>query len=61
LGRYLGPGTHEIDLSKFYELNDEGYCVLADGSDAYIMTVSASKLDGATVNVTCSLNFRELR
>ena len=61
LGRYLGPGTHEIDLSKFYELNDEGYCTLADLSDSYVFTIAATKIDGTTANVACSLNFRELR
>ena len=61
LGRYLGPGTHEIDLRQFYELNDEGYCTLADGSDSYVMSVVASKIEGTTVNVACSLNYRELR
>lgn len=61
VGRYLGPGTHEVDLSKFYELNDEGYCVTADRLDSYVMTVAATKIDGTTVNVACAVNFRELR
>jgi hypothetical protein len=57
---YVGPGSHTIDLEKFYELNDEGYHVLHDGIDSYRFTLVATKLDGTTVNVMANLNYKEL-
>ena len=57
---YVGPGSHTIDLEKFYELNDEGYHVLHDGTDTYRFTLVATKLDGTTVNVMANLNYKEL-
>lgn len=57
---YVGPGVHSINLADVYETNDEGYHVLADGTSAYTMTVVATKLDGTTVNVACTLGYREL-
>jgi len=59
---YLDPGCHNIDLSSVYETNDEGYHVLADGSDTYIFTLTAMKLNPAsTVTATACLTYRELR
>jgi hypothetical protein len=57
---YVGPGAHTIDLEKFYELNDEGYHVLADWTDTYRFTLIATKLDGTTVTVMANLNYKEL-
>jgi hypothetical protein len=57
---YLGAGVHNIDLKPFYELNDEGYHVNADWTDAHRLTLSATKLDGTTVTVAATLNHREL-
>lgn len=58
---YLGPGSHNIDLKPFYELNDEGYHTLADSSDSYMFSLVATKLDGTTVTVASGLTYRELR
>lgn len=58
---YLGPGAHNIDLCPWYEVNDEGYCLLADGTDAYTFSIIATKMDGTTVNVAAGLTYRELR
>ena len=59
---YLDVGSHHIDIDKLYETNDEGYHVLADGSDAYSMTLAFTKLNPAdTVLATASINYRELR
>lgn len=59
---YLGTGTHNIDISFLYESNDEGYHVLADGSDAYTMSLVATKLNsGDTVTCSAIVNYRELR
>jgi hypothetical protein len=57
---YLPAGAHNIDLSKFYETNDEGYHVNADWTDAHRFTLLATKFDGATVQVAATLNHREL-
>lgn len=59
---FLNTGSHTIDVSKLYETNDEGYHVLADASDAYVMSLVATKLNGGDT-VTCSavINYRELR
>lgn len=57
---YVGAGVTTIDLSKYYETNDEGYHVLADGNSAYTFTVVATKLDGTTVQVAATLGYREL-
>lgn len=57
---YLAPGVNNIDLSEFYEFNDEGYHRLADDSDSYTFTVVASKLDGTTVTALATLNYKEL-
>lgn len=58
---YLGAGTHTIDLSPYYELNDEGYHVLHNGTDTHKFTLVATKLDNTnTVNVMANLNYKEL-
>lgn len=57
---YLAPGVTNISLAEFYETNDEGYHRLADDSDSYIFTLVATKLDGTTVTVMATLNYREL-
>lgn len=58
---YVAPGVTNLPISQFYETNDEGYCRLADDSDSYIFTLVATKLDGTTVNVGATLEYRELR
>lgn len=57
---YVPAGVTNIPVSEFYETNDEGYHRLADDSDSYTFTLAASKLDGTTVTVTATLNYREL-
>jgi hypothetical protein len=57
---FLSPGTHNIDITDIYELNDEGYHVLADATDAYIMSLAATKLE-ASASVFAAINYRELR
>lgn len=57
---YLSSGCHNIDLSVFFETNDEGYHVLADGTDAYNFTLIGTKLSGTTVTISATLGYREL-
>jgi hypothetical protein len=57
---YLPAGAHNIDLTQFYEVNDEGYHVNADWTDAHRFTLLATKFDGATVQVAATLGHREL-
>lgn len=59
---YFDAGAHRIDINKLYETNDEGYHVLADGTDAYTMSLVFTKLNaGDTVTATATINYRELR
>ena len=57
---YVPTGVTNIDLSPFYETNDEGYHRLADDSDSYVFSVVATKLDGTTVTIAATLNYKEL-
>lgn len=59
---YFDAGSHHIDVNKLYETNDEGYHVLADGTDAYTMSLVFTKINpGDTVTATATVNYRELR
>lgn len=57
---YVPAGVTNIDLSPYYELNDEGYHRLADNTGGYIFTLVATKLDGTTVTMAATLGYREL-
>jgi hypothetical protein len=59
--QYLAEGAHRIDLSEYYETNDEGYHVLADATGAYTFSLVARKLSGTTVTVLASLGYKELQ
>lgn len=59
---FFDVGSHRLDVEKLYESNDEGYHVLADASDAYTMSLVATKLNpGDTVTCSVIVNYRELR
>jgi hypothetical protein len=58
---YVPAGVSNLPIGQFYETNDEGYHRLADDSDSYTFTLVATKLDGTTVTVGASLQYRELR
>jgi hypothetical protein len=59
---YIQTGASILQINYFYETNDEGYHVLADGSDAYTLTVAARKMNpGNTVVASSILNYKELR
>jgi len=57
---YVPGGVTNIDLTPFYELNDEGYHRFADNTGSNTFTLVGTKLDGTTVNVVATLNYREL-
>ena len=59
--KYVGTGVTTVDVSDYYETNDEGYHRLADDTDSYTFTLLATKLDGATVTVGATLGYKELR
>jgi len=61
LSCFKDAGSHDMDLSRFYETNDEGYHTLADLSDSYSFTVAAEKVSGADVRAWVVVNYRELR
>jgi hypothetical protein len=59
---YLGPGSHNIDMRPFFELNDEGIMLSADGVTQSPLTFAGTKLSGAgAVTVSATLTYRELR
>lgn len=58
---YVSAGVTNLPIAQFYETNDEGYCRLADDSDSYTFTLVATKLDGSSVYVGATLEYRELR
>lgn len=51
--------AHNIDLKPYYELNDEGLCLTANGNYNYF-TYAATKLSGSNVTAHASLIYREL-
>ncbi len=56
---YFGPGSHNLDLTPYYELNDEALCLKSDGSYR-TYTYCLTKLSGSTVSAHPTLNYREL-
>lgn len=58
---YVPAGVSNIELTPFYEINDEGYHRLPDDSGSYTFNLVATKLDGTTVTVGATLNYKELR
>lgn len=57
---YCGAGVTNLDLTPFYETNDEGYHRLADDSGSYVFSLLATKLDGTTVTIGATLQYKEL-
>lgn len=60
LSFYVGPGATTIELCKYFETNDEGYHVLPDATASQEMVVAATKLDGTTVTMSATIQYREL-
>jgi hypothetical protein len=56
---FVAEGVNNIDLSQYFEVNDEGIMSKADGT-AEVWSITATKLSGTTVNVGCNLAYREL-
>jgi hypothetical protein len=59
---FFDEGAHTIDLSVFYEVNDEGFCRYADDSGSYVFMVVGKKLNGVdTVSASAIIGYKELR
>lgn len=59
--RYFEPGVENINLSPYYELNDEGICTGGYGTEGATLCYVATKLNPAdTVTVSLALSIREL-
>jgi hypothetical protein len=56
---FFVDGTKDIDLTPYFETNDEGIHLLADGT-AELWSITATKLNGTTVTVGVNLAYREL-
>jgi hypothetical protein len=61
VSEFCGTGITNIDLTKYYELNDEGIMVNADGSVQPITTFAFTALTGTSTAVDATLTYRELR
>ena len=57
--KYVPSGVTSIDLSSFYETNDEGILTTYD-LQSPITSIVATKLDGTTVTVQATLTYQEL-
>jgi hypothetical protein len=58
---YCNVGVNNIDLSKYYELNDEGIMIAADGTTQNVQSFVFTKLANDATGVQCTLTYRELR
>lgn len=58
---YCGIGVTNISLSKYFELNDEGVCLTAEGTESYVLSFVATRLTNSTTTTHCTLTYRELR
>ena len=56
---YFETGAHSIDLSKYFEPNDEGIITNVDGT-AKNWSLVATRLTTNTTVVTCNMGYREL-
>lgn len=56
---FLSAGSHIINLTPFFELNDEGIMRNADGT-ASVWAITAKRLGSTNANVVVNLGYREL-
>lgn len=56
---YFNTGATTFDLDQFFEKNDEGIQINADGTQE-IWTILCTKLTAATTNVTTNIGYKEL-
>ena len=56
---FFAAGTHTVDLTKHFEVNDEGIMLRADGT-ASIWAFTGKRLSGTNSIVTLNLGYREL-
>jgi len=56
---FCNTGVTSIDLSKYFELNDDGIMINADGTPR-VWAVTSSLLTVASANVSINMNYREL-
>lgn len=56
---FCGTGVTNIDLTQFFELNDEGIMVQADGTPE-VWSITASNLNATNANTVIGLGYKEL-
>lgn len=56
---FVAEGVSNIDLTPYFEVNDEGIMSQADGT-AEVWSITATKLTGTTVTTGVNLAYREL-
>ena len=55
----MAEGVANIDLTPYFEVNDEGIMCQANGTGE-VWSITATKLSGATVTTGVNLAYREL-
>jgi hypothetical protein len=61
ISEYVNSGITNIDLCKYYELNDEGIMIDADENVRPVLTFSFTRLTDNETSVHTTLTYRELR
>lgn len=56
---FFGAGAHTIDLTEYFEVNDEGIMLNADGTTE-VWAFTAKRLGGTNSVVTLNLGYKEL-
>jgi hypothetical protein len=56
---FADVGVKTIELAKYFELNDEGIHILADGTKE-VWSLTATRLSGSTTTVGMNMPYREL-
>lgn len=58
---FLGEGCHEINLSRFFEVNDEGIITNSKGSYSYPYSIVATLVSGSSADIDGTITYKELR
>lgn len=56
---YFDPGSHNIDLTKYFEINDEGILCRPDGTQI-VWSFVGTKLGASDATVSLNLGYKEL-
>lgn len=60
ISEYVNAGTTNIDLTKYFETNDEGVLLYGDGTQM-VLSVVATPLTAGGADISATITYRELR